>query len=139
MSVTETILDSRAQQTNRYDDVAVLIPCFNEERMLPQTVCDLPVSIPGVDVIETMVIDDGSRDRTVQVARELGVHSIARMSRHVGLARSAAARDAKDGARAPSSAHVRCADRNPRPAKAVGASRCGNIGGQSLTRARAGH
>ena len=66
----------------------IQIPCFNEERMLPQTVCDLPVSIPGVDVIETMVIDDGSHDRTVQVAHDLGVHSIVRMSRHVGLART---------------------------------------------------
>jgi len=66
----------------------IQIPCFNEEQTLPQTVCDLPVSIPGVDVIETMIIDDGSRDRTVQVARELGVHHIVHMSRHVGLART---------------------------------------------------
>jgi glycosyltransferase involved in cell wall biosynthesis len=66
----------------------IQIPCFNEEQMLPQTVCDLPMSIPGIDVIETMVIDDGSDDRTVQVAHELGVHYIVRMSRHVGLART---------------------------------------------------
>ena len=68
--------------------VIIQIPCFNEEQTLPQTVHDLPVSIPGVDVIETMIIDDGSRDRTVHVARELGVHHIVRMSRHVGLART---------------------------------------------------
>ena len=66
----------------------IQIPCFNEEQMLPRTVCDLPVSIPGVDVIETLVIDDGSRDRTVQVAHELGVQHIVCMSRHVGLART---------------------------------------------------
>ena len=66
----------------------IQIPCFNEEQTLPQTVCDLPASIPGIDVIETLVIDDGSQDRTAAVARELGVHHVVRMSRHVGLART---------------------------------------------------
>lgn len=65
----------------------IQIPCFNEERSLPVTVADLPRAIPGVDVIEYLVIDDGSRDRTSQVARELGVHHIVRFTNNKGLAR----------------------------------------------------
>jgi glycosyltransferase involved in cell wall biosynthesis len=68
--------------------LVIQIPCFNEEQTLPQTVCDLPAAIPGIDVIETLVIDDGSQDRTAAVARELGVHHVVSMSRHVGLART---------------------------------------------------
>jgi glycosyltransferase involved in cell wall biosynthesis len=65
----------------------IQIPCFNEEQMLPPTVRDLPQSIPGVDVIELLVIDDGSTDRTVAVARELGVQHVVCLPQHVGLAR----------------------------------------------------
>jgi glycosyltransferase involved in cell wall biosynthesis len=48
----------------------------------------LPKSIPGVDVIELLVIDDGSCDRTIDVARELGVHHVVSLRQHVGLARA---------------------------------------------------
>ena len=65
----------------------IQIPCYNEETTLPLTVRDLPTSLPGVDVIELLVIDDGSCDRTAQVARELGVQHIVRFPQHVGLAR----------------------------------------------------
>ena len=54
----------------------IQIPCFNEELTLPQTLADLPNSIDGVDVIEYLIVDDGSTDRTVEVARELGVHHL---------------------------------------------------------------
>lgn len=64
----------------------IQIPCLNEEKTLPQTLRDLPRSIPGVDVIETLVIDDGSSDRTVQVAREHGVNHIVRLTNRKGLA-----------------------------------------------------
>lgn len=64
----------------------IQIPCFNEEATLPQTYHDLPVTIDGVDAIEVLVIDDGSRDRTVEVARELGVDHIVRLTRNMGLA-----------------------------------------------------
>src|SRR5204863_5609221 len=58
--------------------VIVQIPCFNEEATLPLVMRDMPRSIPGVDAIETLVIDDGSTDRTVEVARTLGVSHIVR-------------------------------------------------------------
>ena len=66
----------------------IQIPCFNEEATLPQTVRDLPCEIPGVDIIEFMIIDDGSTDNTVKVAEELGVHHIVRNKNNRGLART---------------------------------------------------
>ena len=64
----------------------IQIPCFNEEETLPMTVRDLPREVPGVDVVEWLVIDDGSSDRTVEVARELGVDHIVSHGRNRGLA-----------------------------------------------------
>ena len=65
----------------------IQIPCYNEEKTLPAAYADLPRAIEGVDVIETLIIDDGSRDRTVEVAKELGVNHIVRFPRNRGLAR----------------------------------------------------
>lgn len=73
----------------RHDAVTKLIiqiPCLNEAETLPATLRDLPVAIPGIDVIETLIIDDGSRDDTVGVARAHGVHHIVRFRRNKGLA-----------------------------------------------------
>ena len=66
----------------------IQIPCYNEERTLPQTVKDLPTHIEGIDVIEYMIIDDGSKDNTVEVAKSLGVHHIVRNKNNRGLART---------------------------------------------------
>ncbi|WP_294391433.1 glycosyltransferase family 2 protein [uncultured Sphingomonas sp.] len=66
----------------------VQIPCYNEEMTLPQTVADIPRSIPGIDSVEVLIIDDGSRDRTIEIAREIGVDHIVINKRNMGLARS---------------------------------------------------
>lgn len=66
----------------------VQIPCFNEEETLPQTVADIPRAIPGIDTIEILVVDDGSTDRTVEVACTLGVDHVVRHRRNRGLARA---------------------------------------------------
>lgn len=66
----------------------IQIPCFNEEQTLPATIQDLPREIEGISKIEILIIDDGSTDRTVEVARELGVHHIVRNAKNHGLARS---------------------------------------------------
>lgn len=65
----------------------IQIPCYNEEESLPITLAELPREVPGVDVVEWLIIDDGSRDRTVEVARELGVDHIVSMKQNGGLAR----------------------------------------------------
>jgi len=66
----------------------VQIPCLNEEATLPAVLRTIPTRIDGVDEIEILVIDDGSTDRTVEVAREHGVRHIVRHTRNMGLARS---------------------------------------------------
>lgn len=68
--------------------VFVQIPCLNEEQTLPSVLESIPKSIPGVDEIEILVIDDGSTDRTIEVAREHGVSHFVRHTRNMGLARS---------------------------------------------------
>ncbi|HYJ20971.1 MAG TPA: glycosyltransferase family 2 protein [Solirubrobacterales bacterium] len=64
----------------------IQIPCLNEEATLPATIADLPRQIPGIDTIELLVVDDGSTDRTVAVAREHGVEHIVRLTNNKGLA-----------------------------------------------------
>ena len=69
----------------------IQIPCYNEADTLPDTLAALPTELPGIDVIEILVIDDGSRDDTAAVAAELGVHHVVRFPANRGLARAFAA------------------------------------------------
>jgi len=66
--------------------LVIQIPCYNEEQTLPQTLQDLPTFIAGIDEIETLIVDDGSKDATAAVAKNLGVHHIVRFSQNKGLA-----------------------------------------------------
>lgn len=66
----------------------IQIPCFNEAETLPATLADLPREITGIDVVEWLVVDDGSRDGTADVAREHGVDHIAQLPGNQGLARA---------------------------------------------------
>lgn len=66
----------------------IQIPCLNEENSLPITLAALPKQIDGIDEIEILIINDGSTDRTVEVARELGVKNIVSFSRNKGLAKA---------------------------------------------------
>ncbi|WP_418606718.1 glycosyltransferase family 2 protein [Georgenia sp. SUBG003] len=66
----------------------VQIPCLNEEETLPLVLRSIPREIPGVDTVEILVVDDGSSDRTVEVARAHGVKHIVQHARNMGLARS---------------------------------------------------
>jgi glycosyltransferase involved in cell wall biosynthesis len=63
-----------------------MIPCLNEEATLPLVFGTMPTSIPGVDSIEVLIINDGSTDRTVEVAKELGVRHFVHHTRNQGLA-----------------------------------------------------
>jgi glycosyltransferase involved in cell wall biosynthesis len=64
----------------------IQIPCLNEEQTLPVTLGDLPREVPGFDSVEWLIIDDGSTDRTVEVARRHGVDHIVRLTNNKGLA-----------------------------------------------------
>ena len=68
--------------------VFVQIPCLNEEQTLPLVLDTIPKELPGVDSVEVLIIDDGSTDRTVEVAKEHGVTHFVRHARNMGLARS---------------------------------------------------
>ncbi len=64
----------------------IQIPCFNEQETLRQTLDELPQQLEGFDKVEVLVIDDGSTDRTVQVARDWGVDHILSLPANRGLA-----------------------------------------------------
>ncbi|MFH1868839.1 MAG: glycosyltransferase family 2 protein [Candidatus Omnitrophota bacterium] len=64
----------------------IQIPCFNEEKTLPLTLEGLPKKIKGIDEIWILIIDDGSTDRTAEVAEENGANYIFQLPRRAGLA-----------------------------------------------------
>src|SRR3954451_21924154 len=64
----------------------IQIPCFNEEHTLPLVLADLPREVDGFDAVEWLIIDDGSSDRTIEVARAGGVDHIVRLTNNKGLA-----------------------------------------------------
>ena len=68
--------------------LVVQVPCLNEEQTLPAVLSSIPRQIDGIDEILVLVIDDGSTDRTVEVAREHGVVHFVRHARNRGLGRS---------------------------------------------------
>src|SRR5215213_5010472 len=66
----------------------IQIPCYNEETTLKATLDELPRQIPGFDKVEWLVINDGSRDKTVEVARQCGVNHIVSHAVNRGLAKA---------------------------------------------------
>ncbi len=64
----------------------IQVPCFNEELTLGCTLSALPRIVDGVDLVEWLIIDDGSTDRTVEVALQYGADHVVRLSRNKGLA-----------------------------------------------------
>lgn len=68
--------------------LVIQVPCYNEEGCLGETLRSLPRHLPGVDTVEVLVIDDGSTDRTAEVAREAGADYLLRFPQNQGLAKA---------------------------------------------------
>jgi glycosyltransferase involved in cell wall biosynthesis len=68
--------------------LVIQVPCLNEEETLPQTLRDLPKALPGIEEIAVLVIDDGSTDRTAEVARACGASHVLRLGTRRGLAKA---------------------------------------------------
>jgi glycosyltransferase involved in cell wall biosynthesis len=68
--------------------VFVQVPCLNEEATLPLVLESIPKKIKNVDSIEVLIIDDGSSDKTIEVAKKYGVKHFVKHTRNMGLARS---------------------------------------------------
>ena len=66
----------------------IQIPCYNEEKTLGLTLSELPKQVSGFDTVEWLIIDDGSRDKTVEVAKASGVNHIVSHSTNLGLAKA---------------------------------------------------
>ena len=65
----------------------IQIPCYNEAETLEIALNDLPKTIEGIDEIEYLIINDGSTDKTVEVAANWGVHYVVNFARNKGLAK----------------------------------------------------
>jgi glycosyltransferase involved in cell wall biosynthesis len=68
--------------------VFIQVPCLNEETTLPLVFENMPKTLPGVDQVEWLIINDGSSDKTVEIAEKLGVKHFVHHRRNMGLARS---------------------------------------------------
>lgn len=68
--------------------LVIQIPCYNEEESLGITLAALPRQIPGVDCVEWLVVNDGSDDRTVEIARRCGVDHVVDLGHRHGLAKA---------------------------------------------------
>src|SRR5829696_56347 len=77
---------TRYLPTGRPMKLIIQIPCLNEEETLPVTLRDLPREVAGFETAEWLIIDDGSTDRTIEVARASGVDHIVRLTNNKGLA-----------------------------------------------------
>ena len=65
----------------------IQIPCYNEEKTLDVALNALPKTLKGIDKIEYLIINDGSKDKTVEVAREWGINYVVNFKQNRGLAR----------------------------------------------------
>lgn len=68
--------------------LVVQIPCLNEEKTLTKVLRSIPKKIQGIDTVEILIIDDGCSDRTIEIAKELGVTHFVTHAQNMGLARS---------------------------------------------------
>lgn len=87
-SVGETFSPSSLSASEPIGKLIIQIPCYNEEAALPVTLSVLPRELPGITKVEWLIVDDGSTDRTVDVAQGCGVDHIVSLPCHQGLAKA---------------------------------------------------
>ena len=79
--------EGRARRATSHNSPAlkliIQIPCLNEAEQLPATLADLPREVEGFEEVEWLVIDDGSTDNTIEVARANGVDHVVRLTNNV--------------------------------------------------------
>ncbi len=83
---TRSIIRKNPEYPEGAVKLIVQIPCYNEEKILAQVIDSVPRHIDGVDQVEILVIDDGSTDRTIEIARRAGAHHVVRHKTNRGLA-----------------------------------------------------
>lgn len=86
--LTEVYEEDTVPEVQTGEIVFIQIPCLNEESSISLVLESLPKRINGVDRVQILVIDDGSTDKTVEIAKQYGVDHIIRHSKNMGLARS---------------------------------------------------
>ncbi len=87
-SLIEQVIQHESGTSCRLRKLIIQIPCFNEAETLGITLSELPRSVAGIETVEWLVIDDGSADETIAVARKCGVDHVVAMPRNRGLARA---------------------------------------------------
>lgn len=71
---------------SNYEKLVVLIPAFNEEELIGKTIADIPRKILGIKTVEVLVVDDGSSDKTVEIAMNAGADKVVSLGKNMGVA-----------------------------------------------------
>ena len=79
---------ARMEQVRMFQKLIIQVPCYNEASSLPVTLAALPRQLPGIAKVELLIVDDGSQDETISIARQFGVEHIVRHPKNLGLARA---------------------------------------------------
>ncbi len=87
MSDNKTVFGLKKEEEDDNMKLIIQIPCYNEAETLEIALNDLPKHIDGIDEIEYLIINDGSKDNTVEVARNWGVHYVISFKQNKGLAK----------------------------------------------------
>jgi len=78
--------ENEIMNNSNYEKLVVLIPAFNEEELIGKTIADIPRKILGIKTVEVLVVDDGSSDKTVEIAMNGGADKVVSLGKNMGVA-----------------------------------------------------
>lgn len=78
--------ENKIMNNSTYEKLVVLIPAFNEEELIGKTIADIPRKILGIKTVEVLVVDDGSSDKTVEIALNAGADKVVSLGKNMGVA-----------------------------------------------------